>query len=76
MSRFRKGQNNPFTFGNYTNDSKEFFEYTMSNLLDSMYDVPSETDLEKIVVEASSIKEDSKPLMVYRTDINSKKESN
>ena len=45
-------------------------------LLDSMYDVPSETDLEKIVVEASSIKEDSKPLMVYRTDINSKKESN
>jgi ATP-dependent Clp protease ATP-binding subunit ClpX len=45
-------------------------------LLDSMYDVPSENDLEKIVVEASSIKEDSKPLMVYRTDINSKKESN
>ncbi len=44
-------------------------------LLDSMYDVPSETDLEKIVVEASSIKEESKPLMVYRTDIN-KKESN
>ena len=45
-------------------------------LLDSMYDVPSETDLEKIVVEASSIKEESKPLMVYRTDINNKKESN
>ena len=44
-------------------------------LLDSMYDVPSETDLEKIVVEASSIREESKPLMVYRTDIN-KKESN
>ena len=40
-----------------------------------MYDVPSQTDLEKIVVEASSIKEESKPLMVYRTDIN-KKESN
>ena len=45
-------------------------------LLDSMYDVPSETDLEKIVVEASSIREESKPLMVYRTDINNKKESN
>ena len=44
-------------------------------LLDSMYEVPSETDLEKIVVEASSIREESKPLMVYRTDIN-KKESN
>ena len=44
-------------------------------LLDSMYQVPSESDLEKIVVEASSIKEESKPLMVYRTDIN-KKESN
>ena len=44
-------------------------------LLDSMYDIPSETDLEKIVVEASSIREESKPLMVYRTDIN-KKESN
>ena len=45
-------------------------------LLDSMYDVPSETDLEKIVVEASSIREESKPLMDYRTDINNKKESN
>ena len=44
-------------------------------LLDSMYDVPSETDLEKIVVEASSIKEESKPLMVYRTDINKKESS-
>ena len=45
-------------------------------LLDSMFEVPSETDLEKIVVEASSIREESKPLMVYRTDINNKKESN
>ncbi|MAD47755.1 MAG: ATP-dependent Clp protease ATP-binding subunit ClpX [Gammaproteobacteria bacterium] len=44
-------------------------------LLDSMYEVPSETDLEKIVVEASSIKEESKPLMVYRTDINKKESS-
>ena len=44
-------------------------------LLDSMYDVPSQTDLEKIVVEASSIKEESKPLMVYRTDINKKESS-
>ena len=44
-------------------------------LLDSMYDVPSETDLEKIVVEASSIREESKPLMVYRTDINKKESS-
>ncbi len=44
-------------------------------LLDSMYDVPSETDLEKIVIEASSIKEESKPLMVYRTDINKKESS-
>ena len=44
-------------------------------LLDSMYQVPSESDLEKIVVEASSIKEESKPLMVYRTDINKKKSS-
>ena len=44
-------------------------------LLDSMYQVPSESDLEKIVVEASSIKEESKPLMVYRTDINKKDSS-
>ena len=44
-------------------------------LLDSMYQVPSESDLEKIVVEASSIKEESKPLMVYRTDINRKESS-
>ena len=44
-------------------------------LLDSMYQVPSESDLEKIVVEASSIKEESKPLMVYRTDINKKESS-
>ncbi|MDC3144667.1 ATP-dependent Clp protease ATP-binding subunit ClpX [SAR86 cluster bacterium] len=44
-------------------------------LLDSMYEVPSETDLEKIVVEASSIREESKPLMVYRTDINKKESS-
>ena len=44
-------------------------------LLDSMYHVPSESDLEKIVVEASSIKEESKPLMVYRTDINKKESS-
>ena len=44
-------------------------------LLDSMYQVPSESDLEKIVVEASSIKEETKPLMVYRTDINKKESS-
>jgi ATP-dependent Clp protease ATP-binding subunit ClpX len=44
-------------------------------LLDSMYQVPSESDLEKFVVEASSIKEESKPLMVYRTDINKKESS-
>ena len=44
-------------------------------LLDSMYQVPSESDLEKIVVESSSIKEESKPLMVYRTDINKKESS-
>ena len=44
-------------------------------LLDSMYQVPSESNLEKIVVEASSIKEESKPLMVYRTDINKKESS-
>ncbi len=44
-------------------------------LLDSMYQVPSESDLEKIVVEASSIKDESKPLMVYRTDINKKESS-
>ena len=44
-------------------------------LLDSMYQVPSESDLEKIVVEASAIKEESKPLMVYRTDINKKESS-
>ena len=44
-------------------------------LLDSMYQVPSESDLEKIVVEASSIREESKPLMVYRTEINKKESS-
>ena len=44
-------------------------------LLDSMYQVPSESDLERIVVEASSIKEESKTLMVYRTDINKKESS-
>jgi|TARA_B110000483_G_C18192040_1_gene541346 ATP-dependent Clp protease ATP-binding subunit ClpX len=38
-----------------------------NTLLDSMYEVPSEPDLEKVVVEASTIKGESKPLMVYRT---------
>jgi ATP-dependent Clp protease ATP-binding subunit ClpX len=38
-----------------------------NTLLDSMYEVPSEPDLEKVVVEASTIKGESKPLMVYRS---------
>lgn len=38
MSIFRRGSNNPNSFGFYSNDPKELFEYTMTNLLDSMYD--------------------------------------
>ncbi|MFL2753596.1 MAG: ATP-dependent Clp protease ATP-binding subunit ClpX [Gammaproteobacteria bacterium] len=38
-----------------------------NTLLDSMYQVPSESELEKVVVDASCIKGESKPLMVYRS---------
>jgi ATP-dependent Clp protease ATP-binding subunit ClpX len=46
-----------------------------NTLLDSMYEVPSEPELEKVVVEASSIRGESKPLMVYRTENKSQNKS-
>ncbi|MDA9636569.1 ATP-dependent Clp protease ATP-binding subunit ClpX [SAR86 cluster bacterium] len=46
-----------------------------NTLLDSMYEVPSEPELEKVVVEASSIRGESKPLMVYRTGNKSQNKS-
>ena len=43
------------------------------SLLDTMYEVPSVENLEKVVLDASCIKGDSKPLLVYETDLDSKK---
>jgi len=43
------------------------------SLLDTMYEVPSVENLEKVVLDASCIKGDSKPLFVYETDLDSKK---
>ena len=43
------------------------------SLLDTMYEVPSVENLEKVVLDASCIKGDSKPLLVYKTDLDSKK---
>ena len=43
------------------------------SLLDTMYEVPSVESLEKVVLDASSIKGDSKPLLVYESDLDSKK---
>ena len=34
-------------------------------LMETMYKVPSETNLQKVVVDASVIKGDSEPLLVY-----------
>ena len=43
------------------------------SLLDTMYEVPSVENLEKVVLDASCINGDSKPLLVYETDLDSKK---
>ena len=43
------------------------------SLLDTMYEVPSVENLEKVVLDASCIEGDSKPLLVYETDLDSKK---
>ena len=43
------------------------------SLLDTMYEVPSVENLEKVVLDASCIKGDSKPLLVYENDLDSKK---
>ena len=43
------------------------------SLLDTMYEVPSVENLEKVVLDASCVKGDSKPLLVYKTDLDSKK---
>ena len=43
------------------------------SLLDTMYEVPSVENLEKVVLDASCIKGDSKPLLVYESDLDSKK---
>ena len=43
------------------------------SLLDTMYEVPSVENLEKVVLDAPCIKGDSKPLLVYETDLDSKK---
>lgn len=38
MSSFRIGQNNPNSYRFFSNDASEMFEYTMNNIMDSMYD--------------------------------------
>jgi ATP-dependent Clp protease ATP-binding subunit ClpX len=40
-----------------------------SVLLDSMYDIPSEETVSKVVIDESVIKGDSKPLLVYKSEI-------
>jgi ATP-dependent Clp protease ATP-binding subunit ClpX len=44
-----------------------------NSLLDTMYEVPSLENLEKVVLDASCIKGDSNPLLVYKTELDSKK---
>ncbi|RZO98766.1 MAG: ATP-dependent Clp protease ATP-binding subunit ClpX [Gammaproteobacteria bacterium] len=44
-------------------------------LLDTMYQVPSETELEKVVVDSASVKGESKPFYVYRTDNKTQEEN-
>ena len=44
-----------------------------NSLLDTMYEVPSLENLEKVVLDASSIKGDANPLLVYKTELDSKK---
>ncbi|MCR8921931.1 ATP-dependent Clp protease ATP-binding subunit ClpX [Dasania sp. GY-MA-18] len=39
-----------------------------SVLLDSMYDIPSEDTVSKVVIDESVIRGDSKPLLVYKTE--------
>jgi ATP-dependent Clp protease ATP-binding subunit ClpX len=36
-----------------------------SVLLDTMYEIPSQTGVSKVVIDSSVINEDSKPLIVY-----------
>ena len=44
-------------------------------LLDTMYQVPSETELEKVVVDSASVKGESKPLYVYRNESKTQEEN-
>ena len=44
-----------------------------NSLLDTMYEVPSLENLEKVVLDASSIKGDSNALLVYKSELDSKK---
>ena len=43
-------------------------------LLDTMYQVPSETELDKVVVDSASVKGESKPLYVYRNESKTQEE--
>ena len=45
-------------------------------LLDTMYQVPSEIELEKVVVDSACVKGESKPLYVYRNDNKTQEENN
>ena len=44
-------------------------------LLDTMYQVPSEIELEKVVVDSACVKGESKPLYVYRSDSKTQEEN-
>ena len=44
-----------------------------NSLLDTMYEIPSLENLEKVVLDGSSNKVDSNPLLVYKTELDSKK---
>jgi len=39
-----------------------------------MYQVPSETELDKVVVDSASVKGESKPLYVYRNESKTQEE--
>ena len=38
MAKFKKSFNNPFSFSDFTSNSSDLYDYTMSNLMDNFYD--------------------------------------
>lgn len=61
MTRLKKSFTNPFSFSDYTSNSSDLYDYTMTNIMDNYYDTSTDQSLDGVfkAVVLSGMKDES-----------------